>query len=430
MSFEKNFCPSPWIHMRVNNTGHFEVCRWATKSNRYANASLKNESPLTFFQKGMSSLRQQLLEGAAPDACQSCYLQETHGKINGRQRQMIKVGVNPTHFEKSMLSSPWINEFEYSYNNQGLTTQTPQDWQIDLGNYCNSGCVFCNPYNSSWIASEYKRIGLISEMPPLSWTDDPDQVNAFIDAIRQCDSLTYLHFIGGETLITPAFKLILTELINHGLHEKVTVGFTTNLVIWRQDIVDILEKFGSVNVGVSVECFHPLNDYIRYPSQIDVVQENFEQWGKIADQNNWVKILRVTPTILSINHIDTIYRKAWNNEWSVESCDFINEPTYMRPSVLPKEYREVAIKNLQSWIDSVTTDSDSEKIFNTRSPTTTNPQMIQDAQSYVSYLKNQPYEVDRLPDLVKFLKAIERSRGNSILTYLPEYEELLRSAGY
>jgi len=35
-----------------------------------------------------------------------------------------------------------------------------------------------------------------------------------------------------------------------------------------------------------------------------------------------------------------------------------------------------------------------------------------------------------LPDLVDFVKRLETSRGNSILDYLPEYEELFRSAGY
>jgi hypothetical protein len=32
--------------------------------------------------------------------------------------------------------------------------------------------------------------------------------------------------------------------------------------------------------------------------------------------------------------------------------------------------------------------------------------------------------------LVKFLKILESNRNNSILTYLPQYEELFRSAGY
>ena len=57
-------------------------------------------------------------------------------------------------------------------------------------------------------------------------------------------------------------------------------------------------------------------------------------------------------------------------------------------------------------------------------------QILEDAQSYINYLSDQNYEVERLGDLVKFLKTIESSRNNSILDYLPEYEELFKSAGY
>jgi hypothetical protein len=59
-----------------------------------------------------------------------------------------------------------------------------------------------------------------------------------------------------------------------------------------------------------------------------------------------------------------------------------------------------------------------------------NMQITQDLQSYINYLENAPDESDRLPELVEYLKLLEGSRGNCILTYLPEYEELFRSAGY
>ena len=67
---------------------------------------------------------------------------------------------------------------------------------------------------------------------------------------------------------------------------------------------------------------------------------------------------------------------------------------------------------------------------NIRNPSVVQAQITQDLQSYINYLETAPDESDRLPDLVQYLKLLESSRGNSILTYLPEYEELLRTAGY
>lgn len=429
MAFEDSFCSSPWFHVRINNAGNYEVCRWANKENRTNYGHIKNETPVQFFQKGMSEFRLSLLNGHSPESCKECYAQEKHHKVNGRQRQLLKVGVQKNNFAHTMLSSPWIDEFEYSYLNQGDTDQYPQDWQIDLGNFCNSGCIFCNPFSSSWIATEYKRIGIIDKIPGASWAEDPVQLATFIDALKQSKKLVYLHFIGGETLITPAFKVILTELVAQGLHTDLTIGFTTNLTVWQQDIVDLLVQFKSVNFGASVECFHPLNNYLRYRSDIQTVKQLLDRWAEVADKHNWIKTLRVTPTLFSVWHLDTVYKYAQENRMTIESCNFLEEPAYLRPSVLPKEYRQTAIEKLQSWIDTSPGSIDN-RIINTRNMNSIEDQLVQDASSYINYLTDQEYETQRLPELVRFLKTIELSRGNRILDYIPEYEELLRSAGY
>ena len=50
--------------------------------------------------------------------------------------------------------------------------------------------------------------------------------------------------------------------------------------------------------------------------------------------------------------------------------------------------------------------------------------------SYVDYLQTCPDESNSWSELVSYLKKLESSRNNTILNYAPEYEKLLRSAGY
>ena len=69
-------------------------------------------------------------------------------------------------------------------------------------------------------------------------------------------------------------------------------------------------------------------------------------------------------------------------------------------------------------------------VTNIRNPSVVREQITQDLQSYINYLETAPDESDRLPELIVYLKLLESSRGNSVLTYLPEYEELFRTAGY
>jgi len=423
------FCPSPWMHMRINNTGSFEYCRWAQKNDRNSGGNIKNMTAQHYFQQEMSNIRRAMLLGSEISGCQDCMIMEQHGKVSGRQRQLLKIGATVQDFEKSMLSSPWMSEFKSSYQNHGITTQLPQDWQIDLGNFCNSACVFCSPHSSSRLAAEFKRLDLISSIPPRAWCDDPRLLDKFIEALLDSPKLAYLHFIGGETLITPAFRVILESLIAHDLAHTVSVGFTTNLTTWDQDIIDLLQKFKQVNLGMSIECLHPLNDYVRYGGEFKQTVRLLDQWRHVAQKLDWLIQLRITPTALSIWHLDTVYEYAYESGIAVESCNFLHEPAHLRPSVLPLQIRAQVLEKLQA-VKSRMSAAAQHHIVNTRDPNIASVQILQDLQSYTHYLEHAPDESHRLPDMVRFIKTLERSRANCILDYLPEYEEILRSAGY
>jgi len=421
MTLKDTFCSSPWLHMRITNSGGMTYCRWTDKV--VAQAQIQDVSPTVFFQEHMNDVRLKLLNGDAPDGCKSCYQMEQHNKVSGRQRQLLKVGVRLEHFEKTLASSSWLDTFA-----DPTCTQLPQDWQIDLGNHCNSACIFCDPVASSRLAVEWKSLGFIDKLPPANWTDDPELIAKFVDTLAQSPHIQYLHFIGGETLITPAFKTILTTLIDHGLHRSATIGFTTNLITWDNEVIDLLTKFKGVNLGMSIEAFASINDYVRWPSTLPKIYETLDRWLNLATQHQWLLQFRTTPTALTIGNLVSVYEYAWNHNIAVESCNFLDKPEFMRPSVLPLQYRKPIIDQMESWIAERKTNND--VIVNTRDPNVAKQQVIQDLQSYVNYLKDEPDESWRLPDLVNFLQRVEANRGNSILTFLPEYEDLFRSAGY
>ena len=421
MSLEKKFCSSPWFHMRITNNGGMAYCRWADKINTQAN--IRDVTPAEFFQQNMSEVRRSMLEGQAPAGCDECHQMESHHKISGRQKQLLKVGVRLENFEKTLASSPWLSTFA-----SPEFTQLPQDWQIDLGNYCNSGCVFCGPEASSRLATEWKKIGFIDQLPLPSWTTDQALVKKFVDTLAQSKHIQYLHFIGGETLITPAFKQILKVLIEHGINRTATIGFTTNLYSWDDEVVELLTHFDGINLGLSIEAFDPVNDYARWPSTLPAVCKILDQWRELASKHQWLLQFRTTPTVLTVGKLLSVYEYAWDKNITVESCNFLTQPEIMQPSLLPMSYRKTIIGELTQWINDHS--NNSETIVNLRDPNLARQQMVQDLQSYVNYLTNEPDNSHLLPELVVFLKKIELSRGNSILSYLPEYEELFRTAGY
>ena len=431
MDFEKNFCSSPWFHMRINNSGTYEYCRWQSSvpGNRVnLNVNIRQQSPITFFKKNMAPIRTALLQGQSPPSCHECLEVDQHNKVSGRQRQLLKVGVKLENFTKSLASSTYRSSFEYSDQHQGNTDRQVIDWQIDLGNFCNGGCVFCNPEDSSKIAVEFLKLGLIDSMPIGSWCDDDNLLDKFIQDLISTPDLRYIHFLGGETLITPGFKKILQALVNAGIAQQVSVGFTTNLSLWDQSVVDLLSQCQQVNLGMSIETLTELNDYVRWPVKISEAQLMLDRWVETAVRHNWLMQLRITPTCLTVHEIDTVYDYAWQHGIAVESCNFINEPKFMRIGVLPKEQRQQARDRLKSWVDKHQTHSD--RVINTRDPSVARDQIVQDAESYVAYLESADDESQRLPDLITFLKRLESNRNNSILDYLPNYDSIFRTAGY
>lgn len=425
MTLKTNFCPSPWIHMKITHSGNFEFCRWADQR---TNINIRDHTPQEFFQTHMAPVRADMLQGRPMSACHECYDMEQHHKVSGRQRQLLKTGVTLDSFEKSLRSSPYWPAFEESNATAGATDLTPVDWQIDLGNYCNSACIYCAPESSSRLAQEFKKLKILQIEPVPTWANSPDLIDRLVHSLVSTQHLAYLHFLGGETLITPAFKIILEKLLAAGLNQ-VHIGFTTNLTVWDQTIVDLLRQFEHVHLGMSVECFHPVNDYVRWPSTITQIKDTAVRWIDLGQQHHWYMTMRVTPTALTIPYLTTVYDFAKQNRVGIESSNFLHNPECLKMSVLPQQYRWELADGIQAWIDTQNIQS-SHQLINIRNPATLHLQITQDAASYVDYLRTAPDESHRLPELVSYLKLLESSRSNSILEYLPDYEPILRSAGY
>ena len=368
-----------------------------------------------------------MLSGHAVTDCDDCYVMEKYHKVSGRQKQLLKTGITVEDFDKSCVSSTFASEFEKSLPN-GHTDLRPLDWQIDLGNHCNSACVMCVPASSSRLAAEFHRIGFIDRLPPVNWVEDSSRVDMFVDVLSQTPGLRYLHFIGGETLITPGFKRILQVLAQQDFRHNITLGLTTNLTVWDEEINQLLCKFKQVHLGMSIDSVTRVNDYVRYPSRIQSVTDTMHRWIDLSREQGWIPTLRTTPTALTAGELLGIYKFAMTNRVGIESCNFLEEPHMLRMSVLPGQIRQQISDQLTQWIQQQ--DINQTQVINHRDPNQVEQVILQDLTSYVNYLNQSPDETEFLPAMVGYLKKLDQSRKNSVLDYLPEYEELFRSAGY
>jgi len=387
----------------------------------------------------MSDLRLELLNGQSPNICSACHYEDSQGKVSGRQRQLLKSAINLKNFDHSFCSSPHWSRFEYTNNNQGLTDQQPVDLQIDLGNTCNSACIMCSPKYSSRLETDYVKLNdlepnLFLQYPKLvNWTDDDSLIGKFVTELKSIPNIRYIHFLGGETLYLKSFYRICDQLIALGLAKNISIGTSTNGTVYTSQLEYIIKKFKNVHLGISIEAFHPINDYIRYPGDVNQVTENIKKFLDLRNHTDLHLSLRITPTILSIFHIDTVFRFMLEHKVTAESCNILHEPGCLRIELLPHDIRQEIIAGIDQVIADHGLSEPNEVIVNRRREDLIDPVISSVIFEYRNFLLSYdiPINVDEeRRNLVKFLKAFETLRNNSILTYLPNYEEFLRSYGY
>jgi len=433
------FCSSPWFHIRINPQGDFVPCRWdfslTTTNHNVKNTTLSEyiNSPV------MSTLRLDLLNGNDPSTCQSCRNEDQYGKVSGRQRQLLKSSIILDNFDKTLCASPHWNQFEYSLYNQGLTKNLPVDLQIDLGNTCNSSCIMCYPIYSSRLITDYKKLHKIEPQlfynPEVivNWTDDPALVDKFVNELENISTIEYIHFLGGETLYLKSFYSICNKLIEKGLAKNIIIGTTTNCTIYTPELEHIIKNFKHVHLGLSVEAIHPVNDYVRWPSQVDSTVDVMKRFISLREHTDLHLSLRITPSIFTIGHIDTIFDFMIKHSIIAESCNLLQDPSCLRIELLPKDLVDVVLDKINKIIKTYDLSKPTQSLVNRRNDTIRNSVIADVIFEYKHLLETmqEPKDVEQeRHNLIKFIKAFESLRNNSILTYLPEYEEFLRSYGY
>lgn len=438
-SLKDNFCSSPWFHIRINPEGNYVPCRWDF-SLAPSQHNVRNTSLFEYMNSDiMRNLRLNFLNGQSHSTCKSCKYDEQNSKVNGRQRQLLKSVITVDNFEKTFCASPHWDWFDYSYNNEGHTDKLPVDLQIDLGNTCNSACIMCYPIYSSKITTDYKKLHKIEPLlfsnPTAinNWTDDPILVDKFVDELTKISNIKYIHFLGGETLYLKSFYTICNKLIERDIAKNVSIGTTTNCTVYTPELEHIIKNFKHVHLGLSVEAIHPVNDYIRWPSQINSVVDIIKKFMGLREITNLHLSLRITPSILTIGHIDMLVEFMIQNSIIAESCNLLQDPSCLRIELLPKKLVDHVIDKINNIIEKYQLIKPAQSLVNRRNDNIKNQVIADVVFEYKHLLENmvEPEDVEnQRHDTVKFIKAFESIRNNNILDYLPEYEEFLRSYGY
>ena len=384
-----------------------------------------NSNPVKKFRTDILG-NQQLTE------CRRCYTEEGHNgnsrRLKSNQKSVI---FTRTAFADSIKQSPGYANFLHSASNQGHTKTLPIDLHIDLGNFCNLACKMCSPESSSVIASQQVRWGIESSRQYLGtdWTQNQVVWNQFKQQLLELPGLNNIHFMGGETLLTPRLEDLVDFMIEHNRFD-LCFSFVTNGTIFRPKLIEKLKQFRRVGIEVSIETVDDHNAYQRQGTDTALVLKNIDQYLIGCNGSSVTVALRPAPSLLSIGYYSDLLEYALDRQLIVKS-NICYSPRFLSVEILPhavkKQYQTNYLK-LLSRLDNIAIDSD----YNASDPNNYQAVIKEQAEMCLSVLQT-PTPADseqQLEVMVRHCERWDQVYGYDARKLYPEFDEILERYGY
>ena len=294
----KSYCPLPFKEIYTDHDGNYKLCCHA----RITKKAVVNETlPFDwFFSDYLEDVRQKMIEGEILSECNKCTLMEKYGSSH-RQKAISEHGLK-SDVEKVRLKLR-IN-----------------------GSACNLACYMCHPYNSSERRKEFKaiwgknidnyfltkgdndpsKIKFSMWDVPIKRNNWNDIVNNILDNIHLIDNI---HMTGGEPLQLPR-HWELVDKIPSEFAKNIKLTYDSNITklnYKNHHILDLKDKFGDIFIGCSADHYGKKLEYMRYPIDHKVFEENLKFVAK-----NFRYSLNITVALLNINDLEEIV-EYYNN---------------------------------------------------------------------------------------------------------------------
>jgi len=336
------YCVLPWVNITVDPDGSIKPC---CVSQDFIKKPTGEKFNLGFDKiedivnsQDLVEIRQKMLAGERVAGCSQCYQHEEYG---GKSQRLQYNQMFPLKFSQSHVERTDIKYFD-----------------LRLGNLCNLNCRSCSPKNSSQFSKEINElhntnITKFHEILPLT-IDTWYESAVFMDNIDgQLKNIKLLYLTGGEpTIIKKNFE-ILNKLISTGFSKNITVMINSNMTNLNSDFYEILDEFKSVIFFASIDGTGPIQEYLRYPSDWNQIDNNITKLIKRAN----IKI-RPTPVIqtTNLNKIVDLFEYFENfnisaNKSIVEMMPIVLEnPKYLDLLYLPLDYKLLCWERIEKFI--------------------------------------------------------------------------------
>jgi hypothetical protein len=226
----------------------------------------------------------------------------------------------------------------------GATRVTPRMLEVYFDNTCNLKCLYCGPKFSSLWDAENKRHGLFQNGNLIIADDFVKSHNMNTNKLKLFDwlkinskHLSVFNFLGGEPLYQEELDQVL-DLFDQYPAPELKLQIFTNLNARLSRVQALVQrvrglidqnKLREFEITASLDCWGPEQEYVRYPLDLSVWQQNFEY----LVNEPWINlIINSTVTPLTVKTLPDLLAKI--NTWSQQRKIYhyqnsVNSPSYM-----------------------------------------------------------------------------------------------------
>jgi Radical SAM superfamily len=405
----KTFCALPFHQMTVMNDGKARLCcrSGVNITSEGQDLSLHHATLGQIWNSEyLRSVRRRMLKGLDVEDCLQCYATEAGGATSLRQ-------VMNAFFASRLAVTGDKELLKRTKRSLGSSCNLPfpSALHLWLGNHCNLKCRMCSPMFSSRIAADAVHAAWFGGQKDASvygWQQD-----VFEEILQHAKCVKLIQFSGGEPFIHRTFRDILRKLVETRDAAHIELYITSNGMTHSGELSSLLGHFSSVELGISVDGFGALQEYIRFPSQWDVLKRNISSF-----QKDKVPI-SIRPTAQAYNVFGLLNVARWCDTNGIRFVldNILSAPGFLSLDMLP---HVVIVKALHDWEEYLQTECREDNRWHVR--------------SVISALRRPRTAPDKLAVLqdqfIRFTNDLDESRGQSFAAACPELYDQLTTAGF
>ena len=453
------WCVLPWSHISIKTNGVYRLCCHSESSKSRGLLRDKKNQPLhiessdwsnVINSSTMKSVRKKMLKGEWPEECVRCQREYNSG-MNSRniyernQLALLDTENYPNYIKAKAFTQPdgeiSLKDFPVSY------------LDIRFGNLCNLKCVMCSPIDSSQWYDDYlslwggkhfyiggKKVKLETdekgrlktEKKIFDWSENQ---NLWAQMEKNKKTFKRIYIAGGEPLMIHRQYDFLQQCIDQGIANQIEIEYNSNITVIPKKVWSIWKRFKSVVLGISLDGFGKVNNFIRYPSQWDKINRNLLQADRQIGGNLFFHIT-TTVSVLNIWHLPEFleyilcsnYKRI--GPWAKSpliSPHPAHRPDYLNINILEEDFKEKIKHRFDFYKNKFSKFNWQYSYGDSRGSASWNEKVSSACQildSYIKYMYKISYSKNKLMyernNFIYFMDKLDRLRKTQWQKTLPE----------